>query len=177
MITVHPEFIIPDGLWRASKNRHIIFAKSLAKLQEKLGCGYAIQDYFPQGYHDRPAWPMELSGKKHMPPSLKPKQYSPKKEKSDDILDLWGEGKTAPEIRELIHCSPGMIQNVLAKARKAGDPRAMSRVGHCYDDSLLDRMRSLRNKGFSNSQIAAEVGVSKGAVSGKLFRVKCQTVA
>lgn len=116
MITIHPEF---DGQWFWKSDGGELFeAPSLRLLKTKLGKGYRILDYYPNGYKDNPR---------------------PKSNVSEPLKTNEAMSKTKPKF--------------------------------VWTEKRLKKLSELHLQKLTKSQIADELGCTKGAVSGKIHRI------
>lgn len=147
MITIHPEF---DGQWFwKSDDGELFEAPSLRLLKAKLGKGYRIRGYYPNGYGKKVHWPEErvkfelpVVAEKPQPPIEPPPPVKIKKKGGgvrrydhETILDLWEQGWTAPQIATKL----GMpvwhrVGQIVVTYRERGDPRAKPRARRTDDD-------------------------------------------
>lgn len=150
MITIHPEF---DGQWfTRDEAGKIIQAPTLRLLKEKLGKGYRIKDYYPNGYHKRTIWsepvrsaiePLQYNVKTEMyvgkniepepPPPIPPPVVVKKRKRRtydhERILDLWSQGWQAPQIAKLLGIPQWTrVGGIVSRYRHLGDPRAAPRT-------------------------------------------------
>lgn len=92
------------------------------------------------------------------------------------VLDLWAEHKTSPEIFALTGVPIAAVVRIAGRARKAGDPRAIShRAAFAPSDFWTsERVAQLTRywaEGLSGSAIGQLIGATRSAVIGKVHRL------
>lgn len=126
-VQVQPEY---DGKWFVRfANGRIKEASTLAELALKLGPGYQLIGYYPNGYHERPKWPDPVKIEKEPKRIMEPREKK-KRETYDHeaILNLWVQGFTAPEIAKKLGIEYWpRVGEIVCSARQKGDPRAVAR--------------------------------------------------
>jgi hypothetical protein len=107
-------------------------------MQKKLGAGYRIEGYFPQGF-TVPPWPTDSAGTARMVVPVNgasvsfhfAKHYhpNPPHPKRNEILDLWATGKlTGTQIAKQLGLRTGaQVTALVSSAREGGDKRAVRR--------------------------------------------------
>lgn len=99
-------------------------------------------------------------------------------EYSDDVLNMWVRGSSAPEIAGAI--GPAMttdrVTDIIKRARRGGDPRAVAkkrggvRTDGPWTPESEAKVRDLVDAGYSTREIAAEIGKTPGQVGGLISR-------
>jgi GcrA cell cycle regulator len=92
------------------------------------------------------------------------------------VLDLWAEHKTSPEIFALTGVPIAPVVRIAGRARKAGDPRAIShRAAFAPSDfwtsERVDQLTRNWAEGLSGSAIGQLIGATRSAVIGKVHRL------
>lgn len=143
MIELHPEY---DGMWFVRLDGRIREAATLRELQVKLGVGYRLIGYYPNGYRVNqpvseiapiepvsevaPIDPAPVASNE--PVLAAPSKRAPGRPRTrydhEQILDLWAAGYTGPEIGQKLRMSNWRrVGEILTAARERGDPRAKRR--------------------------------------------------
>lgn len=174
MPMIHPTFFPDEMAWRFSGFR----AKSLRELQAKLGPEYVIKDYFPDGCHERMAWPetekqefraASVVGQKFKRPfqhKRTQRQSEPLKVNYDKVLDLWQEGKKASDIVALTGVKDRVVSRIVEIGRKKNDQRAARRA----NPPSLEKVIELFESGMTRKEIAEKLQCKYNSVVGMVFR-------
>ena len=112
-----------------------------------------------------------------IPPTRSDSQAAERERELKAILDLAREGKTATEISEATGCSKVRISQTINRfaeygAKLAPEPKRKKHIDKrkltMWTDEMEEQLIALHHEGLTFSQIAKEIGVSKGAISSKV---------
>lgn len=112
-----------------------------------------------------------------IPPTRSDSQAAERERELKAILDLARKGKTATEISEATGCSKVRISQTINRFAEYGakltpEPKRKKHIDKrkltMWTDEMEEQLIALHHEGLTFSQIAKEIGVSKGAISSKV---------
>lgn len=200
MPTIHPAFDCSTATWFTIEPAYeAVSLKELAMILNGRTDGpFKIEGYYPNGYQaDRPiglkTMPVMRPDLSHgakfrlFPPTPAEHKIIPPPVKKthgyDNILDLWAQGLGTDTIALRTGLKPKTIVSIVGKHRKRGDPRAVLRGNQrkqlvalrrdpVEKEELKAAIIQLFNDGYSYDQIAQQLHITRGVVSGHVFRAK-----